>query len=235
MKFYSLLGIMILGFISCKKDIDESASIVEAELEILRLSETNFTNSSRSEKKYEFARASFYEGPRFIDGVAVTYASDTLLPIAFVSMYYTKQANDSLVAFTSKLDGGQLWTVSANPAENIPGFTIRSEPYSTLLQKHFDSIPVITRGMPFTISWDNTIPCDSLSVWIQQSAYSRLITAKPGNISSVTFPGQDLNLLIPNSEAKIYIDGISFRDTVVAGMTVKVLTFARRVTNAKVL
>jgi hypothetical protein len=232
-KSYWLIAFAVAGFLSCKKGAAFTEAPVEAELSINRLSETIFFDSTQKrEKKLEYGYAAFYKDISRLNGGTVSYGPEPLQPFS-LGEYSLDNGNDSL-NFTSKLDGGKIWSVSGNQTNKIPAFTVIAAHYPTFLQKNFDSIPVIQIGRPFTVTWDNTIPCDSLSVTIW-SGFSVTKSVKASNINSVSFTASDLYILNSTGPGDITIYGRTRKDTIVDGMKIRVETIAVRRSTVKII
>lgn len=106
------------------------------------------------------------------------------------TFYNSQYENPNLMSgWSSFLDGGKTWTVTGNAATGIPPFTSTSSPiYPSILNTTFRSKIAIDRNNPFTVSWDASVPADSVDVWIGSSqtgvAKSGVL---PGSTSSYTF------------------------------------------------
>ena len=121
------------------------------------------------------------------------------------------------------VDGNNIWTFSGGPDEGIPAF-VEAAPagFSSIHLTNTDSLlNTINRSTPFTIKWDNSVPCDSIEVVIHDRVTGTDLSSGffRGTASSYTFTVNQLATLHPfdifndgpSNSSFISVYGINYR------------------------
>jgi len=237
MKLKIVLMIVLLSAFSCKRENQNtiSNSDISARLILSRSWFTTFTDTSKLEERYEHAAANFIRENTNKDAGTVRYSDSILHQQLYTHYYLSYKPDDPVGTFKHTFDGNQIWSVSGNDSNKIPTFTTPAPDFPSFLLKNYDSIPIIHKSQPFTISWNSSVPCDSFSIGIYQSNNFVESGIVPGNITSFTFSNTKLSIFELFTPAYIILEGRSYKNIKVSGMPITVETYARRNCNAKIM
>ena len=229
---------LLFVLLGCKKGNNQNNSgQLYGHLLLARAWLTSYTDTLRADQKYEYAQASIDDGTYNKDAGTITYG-DSVLHFQTQSYFYFSYNPDSpVVSFNPAWDGGKSWQISGNAQNKIPAFSATAAAFPSFLLTDFDSLPVVSKSQPFTISWDASVPCDSIQVGIYQSGDYVQSPVLVGNISSVSFSVSQLSILQPSftPEDVIIIEGWSYKNISASGIPVLVETYARRNWSVKIV
>jgi hypothetical protein len=237
MKKTLLLVIFGLIFFGCKKDNNHQNNIssIIGNLLLSRLRFTSLSATGIVEEKYEYAEASFISEGYYKDAGIIKYGDSTLHQQSITLLYLSDKHSDSVPAFIHSIDGGQIWSVSGNSINDIPAFTAQAPNFSSVLSKNFDSIPIIHKSQAFTIDWDSSTPCDSISIGIYQSNNVVESGVIPGNISSFSLSPSQLSIFENFTRAYVVIEGRNYKNITASGIPIIVETNGRRACEVKII
>ncbi len=233
------IAIFLLLILSgCKRDNIQNGMKLYGHLILSRAWFTSYPDTARVDSKYEWAKASIDDGTNNKDAGSIMYGDSTLHFQTLTYFYYSYNPDSPVVSFNPAWDGEQSWLVSGNAKNNIPAFSATAAQFPSFLTADFDSLPVVHKSQPFTISWDFFSPCDSVQGGIYQENSSVQTPLLAGNISSVSFSPAQLSTFqtfyspFVNS---IIIEGWSYRNITVSGIPVLVETYTRRNWSVKIV
>jgi hypothetical protein len=233
-----LFLLLLLMTASCKKPpTDPVEPIPAANTATLSLYRSWFTtfDTAKHEARFEYGRAMIRHDNMVVDGGLVKYGDSTLIPQVFTQLYYTRKPDDTVASFIPALNGSQLWLVTGNPFYKIPPFSTFAPAYPSFLNKVFDTLPVLRKSQPFTLSWDASVPCDSFSIAISQSNNYIQRSMVPGTTSTITFTPSQLAVFELFQPAYIIMEGYTSKKVEIAGVPVTLETYARRNCNVKIM
>ena len=189
---------------------------------------TSFPNGVIREEKYETAIANFQKENFNYDGGTVKYG-DSVLTKHSLSFYYQSAGVDNILAdFRAAYSGGKTWVVEGNSQYDVPACSTIAPNYPTFLYMKFDTLPVVHRNQSFMLSWDGSVPCDSISIGIFQGYRIVQTGVISGRVSSMAFSPSQLAVLQRFEKAYIIIEGRNYNHTKTSGMEVNAETYARR-------
>ena len=226
MRFLPCLILFIA--LGCKKENKNPEPVLSAQLTLSRVWLTHFSGSNKVEKKYEYAKAMFIKNSFTTPGGTVKYGDSTLHKQSFSNIYYSYNPDEEKLNFNPAWEGNKMWTVSGSPADSIPGFSSVAAPFPSFLLKTTDTLPVIKKSISYTINWDNSIPCDSISIGLYQGNNFFETGKLPGHLSTYTFLTGQLSIFEKFIPAYLIIEGRSYKNTKAGTMAVKIETYANR-------
>jgi hypothetical protein len=115
--------------------------------------------------------------------------------------------------------GNLVWKIEGSKKDDVPPFSVRPAfPFSSVDLLHFQSMPVITRNAPFTVSWDNTVPCNAISIIVRGKTPASLTASLPGTASSFTFTAAQTATLDTTAQGgNLHVIAYTEQDTTVVG------------------
>jgi hypothetical protein len=229
---------LLLILPGCKRDNIQNGMKLYGHLILSRTWFTDYPDTARVDSRYEWAKASIDDGTYNKDAGSIVYGDSTLHFQTLTYFYYSYNPDSPVVSFNQAWDGEQSWHISGNTKNNIPAFTATAAQFPSFLLADFDSLQVVHKSQPFTISWDSFSPCDSIQVGIYQENSFVQTPVLVGNISSVSFSPSQLStfqtFFSPSVNA-IIIEGWSYTNVNVSGIPVMVETYARRNWSVKIV
>ena len=192
-----LVLIFIIAFqFGCKKKPEGTPIPKQATLELIK---TQYLGSGTGGQYYVDARATLTINGKNITPGEVRI-NDTIVD---KQPDYNFALNNLHVAGTDwagYVDGNNTWTFSGSPEFGIPAFAQASPiGFSSLYLTNTESVNTINRSAPFTIEWDNSVPCDSIEVLIHDRVNNSNLSSGffKGTTSSYTFTVSQLAMLHP--------------------------------------
>ncbi|MCW2950737.1 MAG: hypothetical protein JWN41_1750 [Thermoleophilia bacterium] len=223
--FFSVVFLVLL--VACKKEAKEEEGEKSGFLLLERLRFTYYEPAKsdyfRESVVAEFHRALSANSYTTIEAGNVRYG-DSLLHNGG-AIYYSFQPTIPIANFTPGYDGGKLWSISGSPG-NVPPFTSTSAPFASFLKKNIDTLSILNVNRPFTLSWDGTVPPDSLEITMGVATRFRVYKGV-GSISSFTLASGDMRTYLNNNgpaNTTLSLTGTSGKEMMVEGIPVKVIT-----------
>jgi hypothetical protein len=205
MKTFLLLTALIFAFAACKKEPEKEKipnSNLTGALILNKKRQTLYTYPSGNYDSYSEYMMGFFliNGTFDVANAGTIRCGDSTLKntggFSYTSYIHNPQPRSG---FTGALDGAKLWTVSGNTSSNVPAFSLTSPAsFPSLLVTDFSSIPVINRSVPYTVTWDNSVPCDSMEIHIKGGSKTVSSGIIAGNRSSYTFSAAQLSVFEPS-------------------------------------
>ena len=218
----------------CKKD--NPAQRATGFLNLNRYYYTDFADTVKAERRNEYAKAGFLMDNYYKDAGAVKYGDSNLYNTSMILYYLSYKPDEPVPVFNHAFDGGQTWAVAGNAQNDIPAFSTPAPPFPSFLDTRFDTLPVIKKSQNFNISWDNTVPSDSISIGLYQSHTNVQSGTIAGNISSYTFTSAQLSIFSTSASTLsnvLIIEGRTYKYITVNGIKVTVENYAKRTCNVK--
>lgn len=190
--------------------------MLNAELRITKCKSVHYFKSRTYQVNYAVSLAGYFRnGKQGINAGDVTCAGYKL-PFYTRPLQYggLSEYSYDTIAFSSDFDGLKSWVVSGNSESHMPPFSITSTgTFSSISELIYPTVPVVTRSLPFTINWNNSIGCDSIEISLSDHKNKSLRDCFPGNVSSHTFSSAQLAAL--DSTTDNGADGINEGDLMI--------------------
>lgn len=212
MRTLLLLSAFTFALTACKKETEHKEAIPSSNLSgalfLNKSKQTLFTYPSGSYDIYSEYMMGFFQIAGTFDMAnagSIRYGDTTLKNTGGVA-YATYIDNPTPSSgFTGTIEGGKVWSVAGNTNSTVPTFTLTApSAFPSVVATSYASLPTIDRSVGYTVTWDNSVPCDSIQIRIQRGSAGNPVIESgmmAGNISSYTFSASQLSVFQPSTLA----------------------------------